>query len=145
MIYIQVSETIQFPFEHQVFEKAALAVLEFTQQSTEVDLSLVFSDDLQLQQLNREFLGFDAPTDVLSFPAHFIDPDSGRAYLGDVLISVPRAAEQARLNQKSLQSELLLLTVHGILHLLGYDHAEKEQQEQMWKIQDEILSRLESG
>ena len=111
-------------------------------QSADGDLTIVLTDDIQLHELNQEYLGIDAPTDVLSFPASETDPETARRYLGDILISVPRAKEQARTAGHALDAEVQLLTVHGTLHLLGYDHAEAEEKTRMWKAQAEILERL---
>ena len=111
-------------------------------QSADGDLTIVLTDDIQLHELNQEYLGIDAPTDVLSFPASETDPETARRYLGDILISVPRAKEQARTAGHALDVEVQLLTVHGTLHLLGYDHAEAEEKTRMWKAQAEILRGL---
>jgi probable rRNA maturation factor len=108
----------------------------------DADITIVLTDDAQLHELNREFLGVDAPTDVLSFPASETDPETGTAYLGDILISIPRATEQAQAAGHPLEAEVQLLVVHGTLHLLGYDHAEAEEKALMWKAQDEVMSRL---
>jgi probable rRNA maturation factor len=108
-------------------------------------LTIVLTDDVQLQALNRDYLGIDAPTDVLSFPADETDPESGERYLGDILISFPRAAAQARQGGHAVQDELRLLAVHGTLHLLGHDHAEAGERLAMWAAQAEILRRLGSA
>ncbi len=90
-----------------------------------------------------EIEGIEAPTDVLSFPDGDIDPDTGEPYLGDILISFPRAEVQAGTSNHSIEQELQLLVVHGVLHLLGYDHAEPESKERMWAAQEEIFARLD--
>ena len=77
----------------------------------------LLTDDRELQRLNREFLGKDYPTDVLSFPS--ADSKGG---LGDIAVSIERAAAQARLLGHSLETEVAVLMLHGVLHLLGYDH-----------------------
>jgi probable rRNA maturation factor len=89
-----------------------------------------------------EYLGVDAPTDVLSFPASESDPETGLPYLGDILISIPRAAQQAQAAGHSVEAEVQLLVVHGTLHLLGHDHAEAEEKTRMWNAQAEVMSRL---
>ncbi|MCS7010925.1 MAG: rRNA maturation RNase YbeY, partial [Anaerolineales bacterium] len=106
------------------------------------DLTVVLTDDREIRTLNRDFLGIDAPTDVLSFPADETDPETGRRYLGDVVISLQRAQQQATEGGHSLEDEVQLLVVHGVLHLLGYDHAEEEEKAHMWKLQTEILNIL---
>jgi len=108
----------------------------------DAEITIVLTDDAQLHELNREYLGVDAPTDVLSFPASETDPETGAPYLGDILISIPRAREQAQAAGHPVEAEVQLLVVHGTLHLLGYDHAEAEEKARMWKAQAEVMSRL---
>jgi probable rRNA maturation factor len=134
------SPTGALPVSSELVERAALAVL--THQSAEGDLSIVLTDDAQLRQLNRDYLGVDAPTDVLSFPSAETDPETDAVYLGDILISVPRAREQAGAAGHPLEDELQLLVVHGALHLLGHDHAEAEDKSRMWAAQAAILESI---
>ena len=108
----------------------------------DADLSIVISGDEDVRILNQRFLGIDAPTDVLSFPAGDTDPDTGRGYLGDVIISMPRAVDQAVQRGHSTEAELQVLVVHGVLHLLGYDHATSAEKKRMWLIQGNILASL---
>ncbi|HRQ31500.1 MAG TPA: rRNA maturation RNase YbeY, partial [Anaerolineales bacterium] len=89
--------------------------------------------------------GIDSPTDVLSFPASESDPDTGSPYLGDILISIPRAKAQAKIAGHALELEIQLLIVHGVLHLLGHDHAQPKEKAKMWKAQKEILESLGLG
>jgi len=105
-------------------------------------MSVLLGDDALLERLNRQHLEEDHPTDVLSFPGHSVNPETGKIYIGDVAISLERAELQANNAEHSLDDELQLLVVHGVLHLLGHDHAEPEEKERMWAIQDEILLRL---
>ncbi len=139
MIYIESSLT-PMPVPAELIERAALVVL--AHQSAAGDLTIVLTEDAQLQQLNRDYLGFDVTTDVLSFPASELDPETGGPYLGDVLVSVPRAESQARTAGHPLEAELQLLVVHGVLHLLGYDHAEPEAKERMWAVQAQALESI---
>ncbi len=124
-----------------MLEHAAGAVLEFSSVQ-DADLTIVLVDDAHIQSLNRDFLDHDAPTDVLSFPADEPDPETGRRYLGDVVISLVRAGEQARERGHTVEAEMQLLVVHGILHLLGYDHAEVGKKARMWIAQAGVLERL---
>ncbi len=111
------------------------------------ELTLVLTDDAGIQSLSRDFLGSDLPTDVLAFAnledsGPFVAAPEGGAYLGDVIISYPRAVVQAQEHGHSPEQELNLLVVHGILHLLGYDHADEEDKASMWARQDAILDSL---
>jgi probable rRNA maturation factor len=124
-----------------ILERAAKAAL-LQQSAPDADLTLVLTGDTQIQVLDHDFLGKDAPTDVLSFPACETDPETGRRYLGDIIISVPRAEAQAISEGHSLEAELSLLVVHGVLHLLGHDHARAEEKTRMWAAQSEVLTRL---
>ena len=140
MIHIEVNPTLRNVPASELLELTAFAVL--AHQSADGDLTIVLTDDAQLHELNREYLGIDAPTDVLSFPASETDPETDRRYLGDILISVPRAAAQAQKAGHALEAEAQLLVVHGTLHLLGYDHAEADDKARMWKAQAEVLERI---
>lgn len=136
---------LNFPFPEPLLERAAQAVLEHETESLESELTIVLTDDARLQHLNRDYLGVDAPTDVLSFPASETDPETGARYIGDILISIPRAQSQADAAGHPLESEVQLLVVHGVLHLLGHDHGVPEEKARMWKAQGEILEMLGLG
>ena len=131
MINLRVDEGLTLPLPVKLLKKAALETVRYEGALVEADLTIVVSSDETLRQLNLEFMGVDAPTDVLSFPADFVDPDTQRRYLGDVVISLPRAQAQAPENRQSVQDELLLLAVHGILHLLGYEDAASRDRQRM--------------
>jgi probable rRNA maturation factor len=108
-------------------------------------LTVVITDDKAVHKLNREYLGMDVPTDVLSFGGEspdFVGAPDAEGYLGDVLIAYPQAQAQAAAANHSVESELALLVVHGVLHLLGYDHQNPEDKAAMWSRQEEILSYL---
>ena len=141
MIHIEA----EFPFPKNLLERAVNAALDHQSQSLDCELTVVLTDNARLQVMNRDYLGIDAPTDVLSFPASETDPETGARYIGDILISMPRAQAQAIAAGHPLESEVQLLVVHGVLHLLGHDHAEAEQKARMWKAQAEILERLGLG
>jgi probable rRNA maturation factor len=148
MIHIQINETLHSNGLSNVdmtglLQGAAQAVLSRQASHPEEDATLVLTDDAQLQELNSQYLGIDAPTDVLSFPAGDEDPDSGAYYLGDVLISYPRAASQALVGGHTVAAELQLLVVHGMLHLYGYDHLDQESKATMWAVQAALLRQLD--
>ena len=139
MIFVERESTQDFPAD--LLEHAAQAVLDLSGVA-DGDLTIVLVDDLRIQALNREFLHNDAPTDVLSFPAEESDPETGRRYFGDVAISFARAAEQAAERGHAVEAEMQLLVVHGVLHLLGHDHAGAGEKAHMWAAQAQILERL---
>jgi len=105
-------------------------------------LSIVITDDVHMRQLNKEFRDTNSTTDVLSFSSGEIDPDTGFTNLGDIIISYPQAVHQSKQGGHSVKDELILLTVHGILHLLGFDHADPHQKTEMWDAQSKILQLL---
>jgi len=110
-------------------------------------VALVVTDDEAVRALNRQYRGLDEPTDVLSFPAQdpapgFVAAPGSGAYLGDVIVALPFARQQATGLGRSLKDELRLLAVHGTLHLLGYDHAEPDEEARMWALQERILALL---
>ncbi len=142
MIHIR-STSRPTPVAKEIVQRAARAALD--QQGAHGDLSIVLTDDEHLQEMNRDYLGNDAPTDVLSFPAEETDPQSGRSYLGDILISVPRAAQQASAAGHPLEAEVQLLVIHGVLHLLGHDHANAADKSRMWAAQATILQSVGLG
>lgn len=114
-------------------------------------LSVTFVDDTFIHKMNREYRGVDRATDVISFA--FLDGDEDREKelnkkgpisLGDIYISIDRAKAQAEEYGHPLKRELSFLFVHGLLHLLGYDHMTKEDEKIMFKLQDEILPPKEN-
>jgi probable rRNA maturation factor len=133
------------PFPEDLLERAAQAALRHESESLDSDLTIVLTDDTRLQELNRDYLGIDAPTDVLSFPASETDPETGARYIGDILISIPRAQAQADAAGHAVESEVQLLVVHGVLHLLGHDHGEPQEKARMWQAQAEVLESLGLG
>jgi probable rRNA maturation factor len=141
MIHIEA----EFPFPEHLLERAARAVLAHQSQPADAELSIILTNDARLHELNLNYLAVDAPTDVLSFPASETDPETGALYIGDILISMPRAQAQAGAAGHPLESEVQLLVVHGVLHLLGYDHGEADEKARMWKVQAEILKNLGLG
>lgn len=122
-------------------EKAAVQVLKRHGAAPGSELTIVLTDENEMQRLNREYRGIDKPTDVLSFGMDDRLPGD-HDYLGDVVIAVPLAEAQAQAAGHDLLSELSLLSVHGVLHLLGHDHASDVERDAMWRMQDEILAQL---
>ncbi len=110
-----------------LIRRSCNAVLEFEGFEQPAEISVTFVDNAEIQTLNAQYRGKDMPTDVLSFPLgedgkYDVDQDTGACLLGDIVISMEKAMEQADLYGHPLQREVAFLTVHSMLHLLGYDH-----------------------
>ncbi|MBG0783770.1 MAG: rRNA maturation RNase YbeY [Anaerolineaceae bacterium] len=108
----------------------------------DVDLTLRLTNDSEMEMLNRAFRDEPKTTDVLSFNEDYTDPETGRFYLGDIVISVDRAAIQAANQGHSLDAECAFLSIHGTLHLLGFDHYEPEEKAVMWAAQDDLFQTV---
>ena len=102
-------------------------------------LTLRVTNNRTIRQFNLAWRGENHPTDVLSFENAFTDPETGEKYLGDIIISFEKARQQAQIGGHTLQSEVELLFVHGLLHLAGFDHDQKEDWAEMTNTQDKIL------
>jgi probable rRNA maturation factor len=123
---------------------AAVAVLE-NQRVPSAMITILLTDDDSMRALNRQFRSEDKSTDVLSFSFGDEPPSLGSdlPYLGDIAISVPFAHRQAEARGHSTTAELQLLTIHGILHLLGYDHGTETEKWKMWRVQRNVLDQLD--
>ena len=122
----------------------ATATLRAADVAPPVALVLLLTDDATVRRLNRRYRAEDKTTDVLSFPADEEPARGGEpVYLGDIAISAPQAARQAARGGHPVSAELQLLTIHGILHLLGYDHAESADKARIWALQTAILQQLD--
>ncbi|BAU27261.1 putative rRNA maturation factor [Aneurinibacillus soli] len=130
-------------------------VLEAAAELEEVDgeVTVTFVDNESIHELNRDYRGIDRPTDVLSFAMNeegedemeiILDEEMDELpnMLGDIVISIPKAYEQADEYGHSFEREMGFLVAHGFLHLLGYDHETEEEEKEMFARQDEILSRV---
>ena len=143
-------EEIQVPEELEATLKKAMDIiarLEKLTDNTEVDITIVDNDEIH--QLNRDYRGIDRPTDVLSFALDEGDEEpeveDGEAehLLGDVIISAPRAVEQGEEFGHGLNREMTYLAVHGMLHLLGYDHMEEADKQVMRAREEQVLRELD--
>ncbi len=122
-----------------------------------LELRLVITGQEKVQQLNRSYLGKDEPTDVLAFSmipeplatgkseasSPFVQPPDGVLHLGEVIVSYPQAVLQAEEHRHSVKREIAILVIHGVLHLLGYEHNKPELERQMKTKEKEILSCIE--
>lgn len=114
--------------------KAVRAALKYEGFDDPAEVSVVLTDNEGIRELNREYRGKDSPTDVLSFPLYEPDEDievieGERAELGDIVISLERAAAQAEEIGNTFEREVMFLCVHSVLHLLGWDHETSEEDE----------------
>ena len=127
--------------------KAAMAVLKLENVRRKAEVSVTVCGDAYIRDLNRDYRGKDKPTDVLSFPASealdALDPDNGALILGDVVISLDTARRQAEEYGNTVEREISFLVVHGMLHLLGFDHEISEDEERiMFTEQKKIIKEL---
>lgn len=126
--------------------KVMEAVLREEKVGKETEVSLVFAGEKRIRDLNRIYRGIDRVTDVLSFEGEggdvFVSPKNNIFYPGEIFICYPRAEKQAREKGHSAQKELAILFVHGLFHLLGYDHIRDEDYQVMKKKEDKVLKKL---
>ena len=140
----------------EIIEEIVEAALDYENCPYEAEVNVVLTDNQCVREINREYRGIDSPTDVLSFPmveyetpsdfrhveemfADCFNPETGELMLGDIIISVDKAEEQADLYGHSLERELAFLTAHSMLHLFGYDHMDEAERAVMERKQEEIL------
>lgn len=148
MIDVQAGDTVALPAGlPELAERAARAAIAAAgMDAGDRGLTVVLTGDGELADLNRRFRDSDGPTDVLAFEAESDFPeevDEMAGYLGDVIVSLERAREQAAAAGKSFESEVALLVAHGTLHLLGYDHGTDEEQAVMWALQERAAGEAE--
>ena len=130
-----------------LIRRACIAVLREEQFEGDSEVSVSFVDNEEIRKLNKEFRNIDSATDVLSFPlgengVYDVNPDTGAKLLGDVVISMERAQEQAMEYGHSLEREVCYLTVHSMLHLLGYDHMEPKEKAEMRSKEETVMARI---
>ncbi len=111
-------------------------------EDTELEFSVIIVDNKRIHEINKEYRGIDRPTDVISFALEDSEDVNIENYriLGDIYISIDKVKEQAKTYGHSEKRELAFLTVHGFLHLLGYDHMKPEEEKVMFGKQEEILN-----
>jgi len=143
-IAIQIAPRFRAEVDEGSLRRVAAEVLRQEEVAGETELSLIITDDEAIRELNRRFRGVDAPTDVLAFGAgteeHFVSAPESPPYLGDVVISYQRALAQAQELGHAIADELKLLVVHGILHLVGYDHQEEAAAQKMREREREMTN-----
>lgn len=135
----------------ELIESVVLTALQIERKNEKYEVSVTLVDDDMIREINREYRNKDVPTDVLSFPllengeaGTEIDKDldTGEIVLGDIVISLERADEQSKEYGHSFEREVAFLTVHGMLHLLGYDHEREDERQEMRAREENILDAL---
>lgn len=132
----------------KLIKKACLTTLKAENFSDKAEVNVTFTDDNHIKEYNGQFRNIDKSTDVLSFPLgengiYDINPETNRKMLGDVVISIDHAVAQAELFGHGLRREIGYLTVHSMLHLLGYDHVNNDEEKAVMRAKEEkILSKI---
>jgi probable rRNA maturation factor len=139
-VRLDIVREVPLAFDDDWVARVVTAAVATAGRRTRTNLTVLFADDDHLQHLNRQFRGLDKPTDVLSFEAGGLA--SGTAYIGDVAISVPRALEQGERHGHGVGREVGYLLVHGVLHLLGFDHEVDADQAAMRLAEEKALARV---
>lgn len=122
----------------RLIKRSCAAALAYEGFNFSAEINVTFVDDKVIKELNKEFRNIDKATDVLSFPLgengeYDLNPETNAAMLGDVVISVEHAVSQADTYGHSIKRELAFLTVHSILHLLGYDHVNSDEEDRIMR------------
>lgn len=142
------------PEARRLICSAARAALRAEGVNCGCEISVLLTDNAGIREINREFRGVDAPTDVLSFPMNELrpgefdaglcerDPESGAVLLGDMAISLERCAAQGEEFGHGFEREVMYLTVHSVLHLLGYDHVDEGEMKRRMRAREEEIMRL---
>ena len=140
---VDVTNETQWVIDPKVFSDLGIWVLDQMRVSTQSDLAIMFVDPDPIAELHERWMSLEGPTDVMSFPMDELRPGDGKTtmegVLGDLVICPWVAAQQAAAAGHSTMQEMMLLTIHGILHLLGYDHVTPEQERQMFGLQRQLL------
>lgn len=123
-------------------EDVIATTLSFTNQNKNVSININFVNEQEIVNINNQFLGYPEPTDVLSFEADVTDPETGKTILGDIIICLPFVEKQSALLENDLHNEIKLMVIHGMLHLLGFDHDDEKSKSLMWDKQNKILESL---
>jgi len=145
-VVIQVDDDLAAEIDPAGMAGAVEAVL-LAEGEPDSEVTVVVTSDEVVAELNLHYRGVEGPTDVLSFAAResapgFVSAPEVGSYLGDVLVALPFVRRQAEALGRDVDDELRLLVVHGTLHLLGYDHADPDEEAEMWARQDAILTTL---
>lgn len=160
-IHMEYEATRQLEFDYEALLKQVIdACLDYEKCPYETELSILYTDDEQIKQINQEYRGIASPTDVLSFPSvefdlpgdfsgledadfDYFNPETGELILGDIVISVDRAIRQAEEYGHSIKREIAFLIAHSMFHLFGYDHMVESDRIIMEERQKHVLEKLQ--
>ena len=144
---IEVANESGVEVDEAAISRAAQHALDTMGVSPEAELSIMVVDVAQMTELHLTHMDLPGPTDVLSFPMDDVwaEPGNAPVMIGDVVLCPEVAASQAVIAGHSTADELAMLTTHGVLHLLGYDHEEPEEHTEMFGLQAELLASLKAG
>ena len=143
MINIQIRDDYKKDVSVESIISATKITFAYFNLPENLEITIVIENNKLLQELNYKYLGINSPTDVLSFKLGEDINEGSNLYLGDIVISFPIAQEQS-LKNHDVNCEIQLLVIHGILHLLEFDHVTEKEQKTMWKNQLDILALLNS-
>jgi probable rRNA maturation factor len=143
-VSIEINNESVIPVDEAMLQRLAIYALDQLHVHPDADLSIVLVDEAAMEQLHLQWMDEPGPTDVLSFPMDELRPGTEDAIspaglLGDVVVCPQVATAQAETAGHSPLDEMLMLTTHGILHLLGFDHAEPAEEKEMFELQRDIL------
>lgn len=140
---VEVTNETEWQINAKIFSDLGIWVLDQMRVSTQSDLTILFVDPEPIAEMHMRWMNLEGPTDVMSFPMDELRPGNGRdlveGTLGDIVICPWVASQQAAAAGHSDTQEMMLLTIHGILHLLGYDHTTAEEERQMFGLQRQLL------
>jgi probable rRNA maturation factor len=129
-----------YPIDKNRIKRLVAGVLKAEKKGKDTELSIVFADNKRIKEINRTFLGHNYATDVLSFPYH--EPSRKNNITGEIIVSVEMAAKLAQKRGYSIEGEVALYLIHGLLHLLGYDDKHKRDAKKMHQREGELLSNF---
>jgi len=136
-----IPSTFKTKMHEKLFKNRAISAYHYLDLDKNVVTVKICADD-EMRSLNKTYRGIDQSTDVLSFNLDFTEPQSDKSYLGDIVISLPTAQIQADEHHQPLENEMIYLLIHGLLHLMGYDHQTVDQEQEMAALQEKIFNQV---
>ena len=149
-VSVELTNESGFPVEEEALQAVTLHAMSQLKVHPDAEVAIVLVDEKAMSELHLQWMDEAGPTDVLSFPMDELRPglegeDAAEGILGDIVLCPTVAQKQAEAAGHSLTDELQMLTVHGMLHLLGFDHAEAEEEKEMFGLQGDILRTFQES